>query len=110
MYSNWVYYLNPFTYTKMYVPFDGFIIMKLAETFESGRIWRVPTGLERGLVPEALDVEYNYSEGECDLVYGTSNILNPVINMVGIGGSNLGAEDRPSCRVGYFKTRPQTSS
>ena len=46
--------------------------------------WYAPAGTTRGKV-SALDVEYSPSRTDRDLLYGDTNIVNPIVYFVGEG-------------------------
>jgi phage tail sheath protein FI len=42
--------------------------------------WFAPAGQRRGRLLAAIDVEYSPTQGERDLLYGSGNAVNPIVN------------------------------
>lgn len=80
LYYSWLKVYDQFAATEIYVPPCGHIASVFARTARETETWFAPAGLNRGKLLSALDVEYNPTQGERDLLYGFNNAVNPIAN------------------------------
>jgi hypothetical protein len=71
---------DQFTAQNLWVPPCGHIAAVFSRTATTAEQWFAPAGLNRGYIDTALDVEYSPSKGERDLLYGSGNAVNPIVN------------------------------
>jgi hypothetical protein len=71
---------------KQYVwlPPSAYALTQLVYTDNVADPWFAPAGLSRGKI-SALDVEYSPTRAERDILYGDTNIVNPIVKFVGEG-------------------------
>jgi phage tail sheath protein FI len=62
------------------VPPSGHVSAVFSRTSRVAEQWYPPAGLNRGHLNTALEVEYSPSKGEQDLLYGSGNAVNPIVN------------------------------
>lgn len=68
----------------IWLPPSAYALTQLVYTDNVADPWYAPAGLARGKV-SALDVEYSPTRAERDLLYGDTNIVNPIVKFVGEG-------------------------
>jgi len=67
-----------------WVPPSGFVAAQMAYTDYVADPWYPPAGTQRGRLISALEIEYNATEGDIELMYGFPNNLNPIIEKNGV--------------------------
>lgn len=80
LYWPWLKIFNQFDASEIFVPPSGFVAGVFSRTARVAEQWFAPAGLNRGHLLTALDVEFNASQGERDLLYGSGNAVNPIVN------------------------------
>lgn len=80
LYWPWLKIFNQFDGSEIFVPPSGFIAGVFSRTARVREQWFAPAGLNRGHLLTALDVEFNATQGERDLLYGSGNAVNPIVN------------------------------
>lgn len=70
---------------QIFVPPSGYMAGVFAKTARDAELWFAPAGLNRGVLTSVLDVEYNPTQGERDLLYGFGNAVNPIVNFPDAG-------------------------
>lgn len=80
LYWPWIKIFNQFDSTELFVPPSGFVASVFSRTARVREQWFAPAGLQRGHLLTALDVEFNATQGERDLMYGLGNAVNPIVN------------------------------
>jgi hypothetical protein len=80
LYWSWTKIFDQFNSGEIFIPPSGFIAGVIARTSRVAEMWFAPAGLNRGRLLTALDLEYNPTQGERDLLYGYNNAVNPIVN------------------------------
>lgn len=68
----------------IWLPPSVYALTQMVYTDNVADPWYAAAGLSRGKVT-ALDVEYSPTNAERDILYGDSNIINPIVKFVGEG-------------------------
>jgi len=79
LYWPWLKIFNQFSGEELFVPPSGFVAGVFSRTAREREQWFAPAGLQRGHLLTALDVEFNATQGERDLLYGSGNAVNPIV-------------------------------
>ncbi|MEM3000627.1 MAG: phage tail sheath subtilisin-like domain-containing protein [Nitrososphaerales archaeon] len=79
LYWPWLKIFNQFDGSEIFVPPSGFVCGVFSRTARVREQWFAPAGLNRGHLLTALDVEFNATQGERDLLYGSGNAINPIV-------------------------------
>jgi len=79
MYYGWLKVYDQWRDKEIWVPPEGFVAGVYAYTDTVADPWFAPAGLNRGRLVTPLDVEYNPTQGEIELMYGNQNALNPIV-------------------------------
>ena len=79
MYYGWLKVYDQWRDKEVWVPPEGFVAGVYAYTDQVADPWFAPAGLNRGRLVTPLNVEYNPSHGEMELMYGNQNALNPIV-------------------------------
>ncbi|SMO59381.1 hypothetical protein SAMN06269117_11314 [Balnearium lithotrophicum] len=79
MYYGWLKVYDRWRDREIWVPPEGFVAGVYAYTDKVADPWFAPAGLNRGKLVTPLNVEYNPTEGEMELMYGNQNALNPIV-------------------------------
>ena len=79
LYWSWLEIFDQFNGGRIFVPPSGHVAAVFARTARETEQWYAPAGLNRGRLTTALDVEFNPSRGERDLLYGSGNAVNPIV-------------------------------
>ena len=85
LYWSWLKIYDPYNAREVWVPPSGFIAGVYAYTDTVAYPWFAPAGYIRGKLVRPLGVEYSPTLGERDLLYGTPNAVNPIVNFRGDG-------------------------
>jgi phage tail sheath protein FI len=80
LYWGWLKTFDQFNAQEIWVPPSGYISSVYARNDRVAEQWFAPAGLRRGQLTTALEVEFNPSMGERDLLYGGGNSVNPIVN------------------------------
>jgi hypothetical protein len=81
----WIKVYDGYSDSEVWIPPDGHVAGAIAFTDFVADPWWAILGLNRGLLSDALNVEYSATQGERDYMYSNGNSLNPIINMAGQG-------------------------
>jgi len=80
LYWGWVQIFDQFSGDNIWIPPSGYALSVFARTSRVAEQWFAPAGLRRGHLITALDVEYSPTLPERDLLYGSGNAVNPIVN------------------------------
>lgn len=80
LYWGWLKIFDQFNQEDIWIPPSGHVSSVFARTARVAEQWFAPAGLRRGRLLTVLDLEYNPSQGERDLLYGSGNSVNPIVN------------------------------
>jgi len=80
LYYSWIKVFDQFNGGEIFIPPSGHVMSVFARTARVAEQWFAPAGLNRGKLITALDIEYNPTIGERDLLYGFNNAVNPLVN------------------------------
>ena len=80
LYWSWLEIFDQFSAQNIWIPPSGYAAQVFANTANVAEQWFAPAGTRRGILTTALNVEYNPSQGERDLLYGSGNAVNPIVN------------------------------
>lgn len=67
-YANWVKVYDPFSDTRIWVPFSGYAAALFVNTDRNFQPWFAPAGLTRGVVTGVTDIAVNPQQKERDLI------------------------------------------
>lgn len=79
LYWSWVKIFDQFSSRNIWVPPSGHVSAIFSRTARDAEQWYAPAGLSRGRMLTTLDIEYSSTQGETDLMYGSSNAVNPLV-------------------------------
>lgn len=83
-YWNWVLVTSPFTAEQKYVPPTVLVAARMARNFDQYNPYWAHAGMTRGLLPEALGVEFpKVSTNALEASYGNGNCINSILTMQG---------------------------
>lgn len=80
LYWSWIKSFDQFSRAEIWVPPSGRVAAIFSRTSRVAEQWSAPAGLNRGRMLTALQVEYSPSQGERNLLYGSGNAVNPIVN------------------------------
>lgn len=80
LYWSWLRIFDQFSSEERWVPPSGHVAGIFSRTAQNTEVWFAPAGLKRGKIQTALAVEYNPTQSERDLLYGSGNSVNPIVN------------------------------
>ncbi len=80
LYWSWLRIFDQFSGDELFVPPSGHVSSVYARTSRVAEQWFAPAGTNRGRLLTPLDVEYDPTLGERDLLYGSGNSVNPIVN------------------------------
>jgi hypothetical protein len=80
LYWGWVEIYDQYSAQNIWIPPSGHAAGVFANTANVAEQWFAPAGVNRGVLRTALKVEYNPSQGERDLLYGSGNAVNPLVS------------------------------
>lgn len=80
LYWSWLRIFDQFSSEERWVPPSGHVAGVFSRTATNTEVWFAPAGLRRGNITTALAVEYNPTQAERDLLYGSGNSVNPIVN------------------------------
>lgn len=82
LYWSWLKIFDQYEGDYLWVPPSGYQLGIFARTERVSESWFAPAGLIRGRFYTPIDVEYNPNLGERNLLYGTGNAVNPIVNFI----------------------------
>ena len=82
LYWSWLRIFDQYNGGDIYIPPSGHISSVFARTSRVAEQWFAPAGLNRGHLLTPTAVEFNPTMGERDLLYGSGNAVNPIVNFV----------------------------
>lgn len=80
LYWSWQKIFDQFNSQEVWIPPSGPVSAVFSRTSRVAEQWIAPAGLVRGRLLTSLDVEFNPSSGERDLMYGSGNAVNPIVS------------------------------
>jgi len=80
LYWSWVEVFDQFNGGTIFIPPSGHVSAVYARTAREAELWFAPAGLNRGRLNTVLNLEFNPTQGERDLLYGFNNAVNPIVN------------------------------
>jgi hypothetical protein len=80
LYWSWLEVFDQFSGDNIWIPPSGHVLAVFARTSRVAEQWFAPAGLRRGRLLTPIDVEYNATLPERDLLYGSGNAVNPIVN------------------------------
>lgn len=80
LYWSWLQIFDQFTGDYIWIPPSGHALSVFARTSRVAEQWFAPAGLRRGRLITPIDVEYSPTLPERDLLYGSGNAVNPIVN------------------------------
>jgi hypothetical protein len=80
LYYSWLKVFDQFSGQNVWVPPSGHVAGVYAKTANVAEVWFAPAGLNRGHLLTPLEIEYNTTLGERNLLYGSGNAVNPIVN------------------------------
>ena len=86
LYWPWVKIRDNHNNLDVWVPPSGAVMATIAVSDSISEPWFAPAGLNRGMVPNILDVYSRPSLEERDLMYGNRNCINPIVQFVDTQG------------------------
>ena len=83
LYWPWVQIFDAYNDQNVWVPPVGFALQAIAYNDRVGEAWYAPAGVNRGLCPGALALEYRPTLGQREFIYGpgNGNAVNPLVNL-----------------------------
>jgi len=86
LYWPWVKIRDNHNNLDVWVPPSGAVMATIAVSDSISEPWFAPAGLNRGVVPNILDVYSRPSLEERDTMYGNRNCINPIVQFVDTQG------------------------
>jgi phage tail sheath protein FI len=80
LYTGWLLVFDQFSGQNVWIPPSGHISAVFSRSAREGDPWSAPAGLRRGRLLSPIAVEYSPTQGERDLLYGSGNSVNPIVN------------------------------
>jgi len=80
LYWSWQKIFDQFNGGEIWIPPTGPALAVFARTAREAEQWSAPAGEKRGRLLTSRGVEYNPTLGERNLLYGTGNAVNPIVN------------------------------
>lgn len=80
LYGGWLLIGNQFTGRNIWVPPSGYVAAVFSRSARDGQPWSSPAGMRRGRILSPIAVEYSPTSGEQDLLQGSGNSYNPILN------------------------------
>lgn len=80
LYGGWLLINNQFSGRNIWVPPSGHIAAVFSRSSREGQPWSSPAGMRRGRILSPIAVEYSPTSGERDLLQGSGNSFNPILN------------------------------
>jgi len=79
LYWSWQKIYDQFSAEEIFVPPSGQVAAVFARTARVAEQWFAPAGLNRGKLTTSLDIEFNPSQGERNLMYSQGNAVNFIV-------------------------------
>lgn len=79
LYWGWVKIYDQTNKQEVWIPPSGHVAAAYARSARVGYPWSAPAGLNRGRLTTVRDIEYNPSQGDLDLLYGSGNSVNSIV-------------------------------
>lgn len=79
LYWPWTEIYDAYNAQRIWIPPSAHAIKVYAYNDREGELWYAPAGFNRGMLTNVLNVEYNASEGDRNLLYGNQNAVNPIV-------------------------------
>ena len=86
LYWPWVKIRDNFNRVDIWAPPSGSVMATIARSDQLSAPWFAPAGVNRGNVPNIMDVFSRPSLEERDLMYGYRNAINPIVQFVDYDG------------------------
>ena len=86
LYWPWVKIRDTFNKIDIWAPPSGSVMATIARSDQLAAPWFAPAGLNRGAVPNILDVFSRPTLAERDLMQGFRNCVNPIVQFVDFDG------------------------
>lgn len=80
IYWPWVQIYDTFTKSYIWLPPSGYVAAQIVYSDSVAEPWFAPAGINRGLMTPVVNIEVSPTQGERDLLYGNTNVVNPIIN------------------------------
>jgi hypothetical protein len=80
LYHPWLKLFDQFNGGTIFTPPSGHVSGVYARTERVAETWFAPAGVNRGRLLTPLDTEVDLSMGERDLMYGSGNAVNAIVN------------------------------
>jgi hypothetical protein len=83
LYWPWVQIFDAYNDQNVWIPPVGFALQAIAYNDNVGEAWYAPAGVNRGICPGALALEYRPTLGQREFIYGpgNGNAVNPLVNL-----------------------------
>lgn len=81
LYWGWLLINDQFNGGTIWIPPSGHAASVFARTAEVAEQWFAPAGINRGRLLSPINVEYNPTQGERDVLYGSGNAVNPIVKL-----------------------------
>lgn len=81
----WVQVYDGYSNADVWVPPCGLVAAVMAYTDRIAEPWFAPAGFQRGSLASVLALEHSPTQGERDYMYGSGNVVNPIVNFSGQG-------------------------
>lgn len=80
LYHPWLKIFDQFSGGSIFIPPSGHVSSVYARTARVAETWFAPAGLNRGHLLTPIDLEVDLTQTERDLMYGSGNAVNPIVN------------------------------
>jgi uncharacterized protein len=77
-YWPWVEIYDAYTQSYVMTPPSGHALAVYAYTDQTAESWYAPAGINRGRVISGINLEYDPTQGDMELLYGDGNAINPI--------------------------------
>ena len=85
VYWPWVRAWDEYSGVSIWLPPSGFVAGQIVYSDSVSNNWYAPAGSQRGVLTNINDLEHSPTKEERDLLYGNSNVINPIMNYRGRG-------------------------
>lgn len=85
LYYSWIKIFDQFSNERIWVPPSGHVAAVFSRTARVAEQWSAPAGLNRGRLLTATDIEYDLTNGDRNLLYGSGNAINPITKLAQTG-------------------------
>jgi hypothetical protein len=79
LYWSWLRIFDQFNNGEIWIPPSGHVSAVFSRTAREAEQWFAPAGLRRGRLLTALQLEYSPTLNERNLLYGSGNAVNPIV-------------------------------